>query len=264
MLNRLLITGAAGGLGKVLRKRLAPFAKTLRLSDVRSLGEGAPNEELMQCDLGDAAAVDELLCGVDAVVHLGGISVEDAFAPILNANIVGIYNLYQAARKHDVKRIVYASSNHVIGFYKQTDKIDPDVPMRPDTMYGVSKGFGELLSRFYYDRYGIETVCVRIGSCKEEPADRRMLATYLSYDDLTELMRCALLTPQVGHTIIYGVSDNRDAWWDNGKAAHLGYRPKDNSEPFRAKVHAQPPVAPDDPLMVFQGGRFVAHGPFDD
>lgn len=264
MLNRLLITGAAGELGKVLRSTLAPAAKTLRLSDVHDLGEAAPNEELVQCDLGDAEAVDRLLSGVDAVIHLGGISVEAAFAPILNANIIGVFNLYQAARKHNIRRIVFASSNHVVGFYKQTDKIDVDVPMRPDTLYGVSKGFGELLSRFYYDRHGIETVCVRIGSCKQEPADRRMLATYLSYGDLTELMRRALFAPEVGHTVIYGVSDNKDVWWDNGKAAHLGYRPQDSSEPFRAKVEAQSALAPEDPLLLFQGGRFVACGPFDD
>ncbi|WP_233575830.1 NAD-dependent epimerase/dehydratase family protein [Noviherbaspirillum saxi] len=262
-MNRLLITGAAGGLGKVLRERLAPFATTLRLSDLTGLGSAAPNEELFPCDLGDAAAVHEMLGGVDAVVHLGGISVEAAFAPILNANITGVFNLYEAARKRGVKRIVFASSNHVIGFYKQTEKLDAEAPMRPDSLYGISKGFGEILSRFYFDRYGIETVCVRIGSSFSEPADRRMMSTFLSYDDLTELMRCALQTPNVGHTIVYGASDNRDAWWDNSKAAHLGFHPKDSSEPFRAKVEAQPPASPDDPMMVYQGGRFVTHGPFD-
>jgi uronate dehydrogenase len=262
-MNRLLITGAAGGLGKVLRERLAPFAKTLRLSDLSALGTAAPNEELFQCDLSDAAAVHEMMSGVDAVVHLGGISVEAAFKPILDANIVGVFNLYESARKLGVKRIVFASSNHVIGFYKQTDKLDADAPMRPDSLYGISKGFGELMSRFYFDRYGIETVCVRIGSSFPEPLDRRMMATYLSYDDLTELMRCALQTPNVGHTIVYGASDNRDSWWDNSKAAHLGWQPKDSSEPFRAKVEAQPQVPADDPMMVYQGGRFVTHGPFD-
>jgi uronate dehydrogenase len=263
MMNRILITGAAGGLGKVLRERLAPFAKTLRLSDLAPLGAAASNEELYPCDLGDAAAVHEMLAGVDAVVHLGGISVEAAFAPIMNANILGVFNLYEAARKRGVKRIVFASSNHVVGFYKQTDKIDADDPMRPDSLYGISKGFGELMSRFYFDRYGIETVCIRIGSSFPEPADRRMMSTYLSYDDLTELLRCALQTPNVGHTIVFGASNNRDSWWDNSKAAHLGWQPKDSSEPFREKVEAQPQVSPDDPMIVFQGGRFVTHGPFD-
>jgi uronate dehydrogenase len=263
MLSRLLITGAAGGLGRVLRTLLAPYAQVLRLSDVQDLGAAASNEELVPCDLADAAAVHALLDGVDAVVHLGGISVERAFAPILQANIAGVFNLYEAARKLGVKRIVFASSNHVVGFYKQTDKLDADSPMRPDSLYGVSKGFGELLSRFYFDRYGIETVCIRIGSSFPEPADRRMMATYLSYRDLTELVRCSLETPNVGHTVVYGASDNRDAWWDNSKAAHLGFQPRDSSEPFRDKVEAQPPVPADDPMMVFQGGRFVTHGPFE-
>ncbi|SNS14680.1 uronate dehydrogenase [Noviherbaspirillum humi] len=263
MLNRLLLTGAAGGLGKVMRRELAGFAKTLRVSDIQGLGSGAEHEEVFQCDLGDAAAVNELVQGVDAIVHLGGISVEDKFEPILNANIIGLFNLYQAARRHGVKRIVFASSNHVVGFYRQDEVLDTEVPMRPDTLYGVSKGFGELLSRMYFDRYGIETVCVRIGSCMPEPKDRRMLASYMSYADFTELMRCALFKPEVGHTVIYGMSANRDVWWDNSKAAHLGFTPKDSSEPFRAAIEQQPPVAEDDPLMIYQGGRFVVAGPFD-
>jgi uronate dehydrogenase len=258
MLNRILITGAAGGLGKVLRSRLVPFAKTLRLSDMQPLGDAQSNEECVQCDLADAAAVHQLLEGVDAVIHLGGVSVEGPFEPILNANIIGVYNLYEAARKHGVKRIVFASSNHVIGFYKQTERLDTDSAMRPDGFYGVSKGFGELLSRLYFDKYSIETVCVRIGSCFDEPSDRRMLATYLSYDDFIELVRCSLFTPNVGHTVVYGASNNPASWWDNSKVAHLGYQPKDSSEPHRAKVEAKPEPAADDPLMVYQGGRFVA------
>lgn len=256
----MLITGAAGGLGHVLRKSLAPFARTLRLSDLQGLGEAGPNEELFQCDLADGRAVHEMLAGVDAVVHLGGISVEAPFGPILQANIVGVFNLYEAARKQGVKRIVFASSNHVIGFYPQTEHIDTDAPMRPDSLYGISKGYGELLSRYYFDRYGIETVCVRIGSCFAEPTDRRMMSTFLSYDDLTELVRCSLLTPSVGHTVVYGVSNNRDTWWDNSKAAHLGFQPKDSSEPWRAQVESLPPVAPDDPVAIYQGGRFPMTG----
>jgi uronate dehydrogenase len=263
MFKRLLLTGAAGNLGKVMRDRLAPFAEVLRLSDVKPFGEPRPNEEHVVCDLGDRAAVHDLLKGVDAVVHLGGISVETPFAPILNANIVGVHNLYEAARQHGVRRIVFASSNHVIGFYKQTETIDTEALMRPDTMYGVSKAFGELLSRFYFDRYGIETVCLRIGSAYSEPLDRRMMSTFLSFDDLTELVRCGLFAKNVGHTVVYGVSDNKVSWWDNTKASHLGFVPKDSSEPFRAKVEAAPPIEKDDAMAVFQGGRFVNCGPFE-
>jgi len=262
---RLLLTGAAGGLGRVLRERLRQHAVVLRLSDVAELAppaEGAA-EEVVRCDLADAAAVDALVAGCDAIVHLGGVSVEGPFEPILQANIVGVYNLYEAARQHGVKRIVFASSNHVTGFYRQDEVIDPRAPVRPDGYYGLSKAFGENLSRFYFDRYGIETVCVRIGSSFPEPKDRRMLATWLSYDDLERLVVASLTAPVVGHTIVYGMSDNRTTWWDNTPARHVGYRPEDSSEPFRAALEARQPVLDlNDPAAVYQGGGFVVKGPF--
>jgi uronate dehydrogenase len=214
--------------------------------------------------LEDAAAVLALLAGVDAVVHLGGVSVEGPFEPILRANIVGVHNLYEAARRHAVRRIVFASSNHVTGFYRQDEVVSPGDPMRPDGNYGVSKAFGELLSRFYFDRYGIETVCLRIGSSFPAPKDRRMLATFLSYDDLERLVVASLTAPVVGHSVVYGVSANARTWWDNTSARHLGFRPQDSSEGFRAAVEARD-VALDrsDPAAIFQGGGFVTRGPFD-
>ena len=169
--NRLLLTGAAGGLGTVLRQRLKPFCATLRLSDIADLGPAGAGEELVRCDLADARAVDSLLQEVDAVVHMGGVSVEGPWAPILAANIVGVHNLYEAARRHGVKRVVFASSNHAIGFYPQGKVIGTDISLRPDGNYGISKAFGENLSRFYFDRYGIETVCLRIGSSFPAPRD---------------------------------------------------------------------------------------------
>jgi uronate dehydrogenase len=262
--QRLLLTGAAGGLGRVLRQRLKPFARALRVSD-RERIEPAPNEDVVRCDLADKAAVHELVAGVDAIAHFGGVSVEDRYDAILQSNIVGVFNLYEAARKHGVKRIVFASSNHVVGFYKQSDRIDTEAPVRPDGHYGISKAYGENLSRFYFDRYGIETVCLRIGSSFPEVKDRRMLSTFLSYDDLVELVRRALFAPDVGHTVIFGVSDNSSSWWDNGKAAHLGFKARDNSESQRARVEAaNPPLDPSDPRRVYQGGAFTGAGPFDD
>ncbi|HZV94050.1 MAG TPA: NAD(P)-dependent oxidoreductase, partial [Caldimonas sp.] len=155
------------------------------------------------------------------------------------------------------------SSNHVTGFYRQDEVIGPDAPMRPDGHYGISKAFGENLSRFYFDRYGIETVCLRIGSSFPEPKDRRMLATWLSFDDLERLVVAALGAPVVGHSVVYGVSDNLTTWWDNPSAGPLGFRPQDSSEPFRAAVEArQPHLDPADPAVRFQGGGFVTRGPF--
>ncbi len=263
-MNRLLLTGAAGGLGVQLRRRLKPCCRTLRVSDIADLGAAAPHEELRPAALEDKAAVLALLEGVDAVVHLGGVSTEQPWEPILAANIVGAYNLYEAARKHGVRRIVFASSNHVTGFYRQDEVIAPADPVRADGLYGLSKAWGEDLSRFYFDRYGIETACLRIGSSFPEPRDRRMLATWLSYDDLERLVRACLTAPVVGHTIAYGMSDNTTSWWDNTAARHLGFRPQDSSEPFRAALEArQPTLDRDDPAVAFQGGAFVRTGPFE-
>ena len=261
--RKILLTGAAGGLGQALRQRLKANCEVLRLSDRASLGEPAPDEEIVLADLADAAAVSEMVRGVDAIVHLGGMSVEGPFGPILQANILGVYNLYEAARVHGVKRVVFASSNHVTGFYRQSETITADRPARPDGLYGVSKAFGEDLSRFYFDRYGIETACVRIGSSFPEPKDRRMLATWLSFDDLHRLITACLSTPVLGHTIIFGMSDNAVTWWDNAQARHVGYVPQDSSDVFRDAVYART-AAPDlsDPAVQFQGGAFVRTGPF--
>jgi uronate dehydrogenase len=264
MFGRLLLTGAAGGLGRELRRRLKPHCSHLRLSDVADLGPAAAGEELVNARLEDADAVLQLLAGVDAVVHLGGVSTEQPWSAILPANIIGVYNLYEAARKQAVKRVVFASSNHVTGFYRQDEVIDTRAPVRPDGLYGVSKAFGENLSRFYFDRYGIETVCVRIGSSFPEPKDRRMLATWLSFDDLERLVLACLSAPVAGHTVLFGMSDNTTTWWDNRHAAHIGYRPQDSSEPFRAAAQArQPLLDTTDPVVVFQGGGFVRVGPFE-
>jgi uronate dehydrogenase len=262
-LGRLLLTGAAGGLGQVLRHRLKPYAGTLRLSDVAPMGDADANEEIVRCDLADKSAVDRLVRGCDAIVHLGGVSVERPFEDILEANIKGVFHVYEGARRHGVKRVLFASSNHVVGFHEQGEVLDADCPRRPDGYYGLSKSYGEDLSRFYFDRYGIESACLRIGSSFPEPKDRRMLVTWLSYRDLTELVRCCLFAPRLGHAIVYGMSDNRDKWWDNGKAAHIGFQPQDSSETFRAKVEALPALDPADPAARYQGGGFVKAGPFE-
>ena len=142
-------------------------------------------------------------------------------------------------------------------------RIDANDPTRPDGNYGVSKVFGEALARLYWDRYGIETVCLRIGSSFPEPRDRRMLVTWLSYADLALLVRCALCAPKVEHTIVFGASANRDSWWDNHAAAHLGWTPRDSSERFRASIESKPAGDPDDPAERFQGGAYVKMGPYE-
>jgi uronate dehydrogenase len=262
--DRLLLTGAAGGLGRQLRPRLKRLCSTLRVSDIADLGAAAAGEEVRPARLEDAPAVHALLDGVSAVVHLGGVSTEQPWQPILEANVMGVVHLYEAARKHGVKRIVFASSNHVTGFYRQDEVISPRDPVRPDGFYGLSKAWGENVSRYYFDRHGIESACLRIGSSFPEPRDRRMLATWLSYDDLDRLVTACLTAPVLGHTIVYGVSDNTTTWWDNTSARHIGFRPQDSSERFRAALEArQPTIDLGDPAALHQGGAFVRMGPFD-
>jgi uronate dehydrogenase len=262
--KRILLTGAAGGLGKVLRERIKAWADVVRLSDIRidGLGAAKDGEEIVACDLADKAGVAAMMDGVDVVLHFGGLSTEYAFDDIMQANILGTANVYEAVHKCAVKRVIFASSNHAVGFYRTTDVIDADAPTRPDTFYGVSKCFGESLSRYYYDRLGIETVCVRIGSSFPEPQNRRMMTTYFSYDDLVELLRCSLFAPRVGHTIVFGQSDNAGSWWDNTKAAHLGFKAKDSSSKF---AHLFPATgeypAVDDVATTYQGGAFLLSGP---
>ncbi|WP_407315914.1 NAD-dependent epimerase/dehydratase family protein [Pseudomonas sp. nanlin1] len=263
--HRLLLTGAAGGLGTVLRESLKPHCEILRLSDIAPMPAAAgPHEEVWPCDLSDKHAVHQLVEGVDAILHFGGVSVERPFEEILGPNISGVFHIYEAARRHGVKRVVFASSNHTIGFYHQEQTLDAHAPRRPDGYYGLSKAYGEDMATFYFDRYGIETVSLRIGSSFAKPQNRRMLCTWLSFADLTQLIVKALAVPEVGHTVVYGVSANKTVWWDNHLAARLGYAPQDSSETFRAEVEAQPQPEPGDPAMIYQGGAFVAQGPFDD
>lgn len=261
---RLLLTGAAGHLGREMRPRLKAYCDTLRVSHRSdAIDPAGPGEELAVADLADKAAVMAMLDGVDAVVHLGGVSTEQTWESILDGNIVGMVHLYEAARRHGVKRIVFASSNHVTGFYRQDEVVSPRDPVRPDGFYGLSKCFGENLAQLYWDRFGIETVSVRIGSSFAAPRDRRMLATWMSFDDTERLIVAALTAPVVGHSIMYGMSDNATTWWDNTSARHIGYRPQDSSDVFRSEVEArQQTVDLGDPAVRYQGGAFVRTGPF--
>lgn len=262
MLKKLLITGANGGLGSVCRQRLPHLAETVRVSARRDLGEAAPHEEIVYCDLADKAGVEALVEGCDGIVHMGGQSVEAPWETIRAANIDGMFNLYEAARKASIQpRIIFASSNHAIGFHRQTDRLDATSVTRPDGLYGVSKVFGEALASMYHDKFGIETASIRIGSSFPEPKNHRMLSTWLSYDDLVSLIDCIFRVPALGCPIIYGASDNDSSWWDNADVAYLGWRPKDNAEVFREKLDAtQPKPARDDATAVYQGGAFCADG----
>ncbi|HEV7310436.1 NAD(P)-dependent oxidoreductase [Ensifer sp.] len=257
-MERLLITGAAGQLGSVMRKKLTSLAPVIRLSDRAPLDPPAPNEECVECDLADAAAVHELVKGCDAIVHLGGISVERPFSEILDGNILGLYNLYEAARANGQPRILFASTNHTIGYYPQDERLTAGVPYRPDGLYGVSKCFGEALARMYFEKFGQETALVRIGSCMTEPLNYRMLSTWLSHDDFVSLVEAVFRAPVLGCPVVWGASANDAGWWDNSHIGWLGWHPKDNAEVYREKILANTPKPnPTDSLVRFQGGAFV-------
>lgn len=265
--QNLLLTGAAGCLGRHLAPGLLPLAQQLRVSDLPAPLAGAglpPQAQAVACDLADAAAVLALLQGVDAVVHLGGVAVEGPWDPILQANVRGLHHLYEAARRQGVKRVVFASSNHVTGCYPQAQTINPEAdPPRPDGNYGLSKVFGEGIARLYWDRFGIETVCLRIGTATPTPPDCRALATWLSLGDLLRLVTAALTAPGVGFLVAYGISANTRRFHDSAQAwQRLGYVPQDNAETYATQV--QHLLLPEGPQRTLQGGSFLGIGPFDD
>ncbi len=264
-MTRILLTGAAGMLGKVLRKKLNGWKTILRVSDIADLGPARKNEEVVLCDLSDMDAVQNLVEGCDGITHLGGVSTENTFESILSANIRGTYNVYEAARKAGVPRILFASSNHTIGFHERETRLDANAPVRPDSLYGVSKCFGENLSRYYYDKFSIETACIRIGSSLPKPLNRRMLATWLSFDDLTALVKRIFEVDRLGHAIVYGVSDNKERWWDNHLTTYIGWIAKDSSEQFENNEEFTSKAVDRNDLDVrYQGGSFAAAGHFED
>jgi uronate dehydrogenase len=261
MLKKLLLTGAAGGVGTALRPLLSRISESVLLSDVSQIDDLAGHERFQRCDLADAHAVNELVRGVDGIIHLGGISLEKPFGMILNGNIIGVYNLFEAARHNGQPRIIFASSNHVVGYYRRDERLDSTAVPRPDTLYGVSKAFGENMASLYFDKFGQECLSVRIGSCFPKPANPRMLATWLHVEDLLDLCARGFEAPRLGHTVVYGVSDNHEAWWDNRHAAFLGWRPKHSSAKWRAEVLAEAGAQDlNDPAVIYQGGAFVTAG----
>ncbi len=263
--ERILITGAAGRLGSRLRTGLAPLARKLRLADRVALGAPQPHEEIATFELDDAQAVMAAAAGVDAIVHFGGAPLEAPWETVLASNIRGSYNIYEAARKQGVRRVVYASSVHAIGYHPLEAHIDAEAPHRPDSLYGLSKCFVEDLGRLYWDKFGIESVALRIFSSFPEPADRRMLWSWLSFDDCVRLVSASLTAPRVGFTVSFGMSDNTVKPVDNRLAGHLGFYPKDSAEPHRATVEAaRPPLDPKAPATEALGGWFVDLGHPDD
>jgi uronate dehydrogenase len=257
-MQRVLITGAAGDVGTRLRKMLAPHY-ALRLSDVRTPADLASGDDFVQADLTDIASIERACAGMDGILHLGGFAVEGPWETILNANIIGCHNLFEAARRAGVKRVVFASSNHAVGFYPRRRKIGTDEPVRPDSRYGVSKAFGEALGAMYAYKHGLRVTCLRIGNVANVPIDQRRLAIWISPEDLAQLVRIGLDHPSIRYEIFYGASDNERAWWDNEAAFRFGYRPQSRAEEFRDQaLAAQAKIAADRVADWYQGGSFCS------
>jgi uronate dehydrogenase len=238
---RVLLTGAAGKVGCRTRAFLANRCR-LRSTDVRELVANA-QDEVVQCDLSDIASTQEIVNGMDAVVHLAAIPRDADILEIAPANIIATWNMFDAARKAGVKRFVFASSNHVLGFYSPEEHLDTFVPLRPDGIYGASKVFGEAVGRLFWDKHGLECVCLRIGSVLDKPTELRHLSTWISPRDLNQLIWCSLSTPSVGFAIAYGMSNNARAWWSNDGMRVQGYQPQDRSEDYAADLLARAPDA---------------------
>jgi uronate dehydrogenase len=257
-MKRILITGASGGVGSWLRKLLQPHYE-LVLTDLKAPSALEPHETFIAADLADAAAIERAAQGVEGIVHLGGQSVEAPWEAILRGNVEGTYNLFEAARRQSVQRVVFASTNHAVGFYPRAQTIGARALPLPDSRYGVSKAFGEALGALYAYKYGLGVLCIRIGNVNDTPVDERRLSIWVKPSDLASLVRIGLEHDGLVYEVVYGVSDNARAWWDNSRARELGYEPEGKSEDFAAEALAAQAQLPADPVAgYFQGGPFCS------
>ncbi len=258
-MKKVIVTGAAGDIGTRLRKILKGAYPEIVWSDVRMPAGLAADETFIPADLADYAQVEKLVAGANGVVHFGGFSVEGPWEIIHRSNIVGCYNMFEAAYRAGVERVVFASSNHAVGFYPRSARIGTAVTVRPDSRYGVSKAFGEALGALYADKHGMRVTCLRIGNVADAPVDERRLSIWLKPEDLAQLVRIGLDHPDIRFEVFYGASDNQAGWWDNSNARRFGYRPQGRAEDFRHEALAAQQKLPPDPIGArYQGGPFCS------
>lgn len=252
-MSLVLLTGASGRMASALRPALNEDYGTVRLFSRSDPGPLSAGEESVRASLEDRPALERACRGARAIVHLGGKADEAPFEEILSSNIVGTYNVFEAARRAEVRRVVYASSHHVTGFHPVEEAVDPRSSVRPDTYYGVSKVFGEAIGRLYHDKWGLEVVCLRIGVCRPEPENSDQLRTWLSIPDSVRLVRAALSARlEEGFCTVYGVSDNRMRFWDTGSAREIGFVAQDSADEYRDRFEPTPPFS-----FRYQGGAFT-------
>ncbi len=257
---KVALSGAGGQLGRFLRTALSEQGVDLRSAGGRTpLEPTRPGEDVMHGDIRDPAVVDRMLDGVDVLIHMAGTSVERPLPEMIENNLVGLDAVYAGARRHRVKRIVFASSNHAIGMHSVGTKLSLDCDFRPDGYYGLSKMWGEGLARMYWDNHGIESVCVRIGSAIPRPTEFRHLSTWFGLEDLLQFtMRC-IDRDKVGYVVAWGVSDNTRSYWTPTRCDALGYVPKQNAEDYADEIlKAENPLS--GVAREYQGGSFAANG----
>jgi nucleoside-diphosphate-sugar epimerase len=258
----LLLTGSAGKLGQLLRPRLARDGRPLRLLDIADQAPAGPGEEVITGSVTDPDAMAAACKGVEAIVHLGGISMEAPWSDILEVNVDGTRTVLEAARAEGVQRIVIASSNHAVGYYTRDDAppegLPADLPPRPDTYYGFSKAAIEALGRLYHDRYGMDVICLRIGTCFEKPGSPRGLSTWMSPDDGARLIEACLAVESPGFRLVWGISRNTRRWFSLAAGEAIGYHPVDDAEKFADEYLGG--VEPDltEPVHHLLGGQFIA------
>ena len=258
-IRNLLITGGTGNIGRKLRQELGSRFARVRILDRLAPAELAANEDAVVADITDLAAVERAMAGMDGVIHLAGIPREAEFEAILQTNVIGTWNIYEAARRRGVERVVFGSSNHAVGFYPSHQRIDASALPRPDSRYGLSKCWGEAVGALYADKYGIRSLHVRIGNAVGTPYNARILKIWISARDLAQLCLIGLEHPDIHNTIVYGVSDNAGSWYDNSVAYGLGYRPRDHAENYTEEAMAGEAGLVHEPAaLYFQGGGFCA------
>jgi uronate dehydrogenase len=251
-----LITGASGLLGRLLTARLGALGWRLRLTDIKAFPDALPpNASFKRLDLEDREGVFRVAEGCGLILHFGGVSTEQSFETIFGPNLRGTFHVYEAARREKT-RVVYASSVHVVGLYERSAKLDQDCLLRPDGSYGLSKAYGEMLARMYWEKHDVESVLIRIGSTLPEATNERFLSTWLSHDDLISLMECCARTERVGCTIVWGASNNSRSFWGQDARHVIGWTPQDSSDHHAERALGK--VTNDPVAERFQGGVFVS------
>ena len=257
MNKKILVTGASGHLGGMLFNSLSAIGyKNLIGTDLKKKNI-KKNQKFILGNLKNFKTIVKMTKGIHAIVHFGAIPIEDTQQNILHNNIIGTYNLFEAARVNKVKKIIFASSNHAIGFHRRTTRLNQFSNQRPDSHYGLSKAFGEELSRFYADKFNIKSLCIRIGSCLRVPEDRRHISTWISYSDLTQLVNIGIKHKAIHHEVVYGASKNKRSWWNNSRAYKFGYKPKDSADKFDFRLLSKNEHR-DKMALLFQGGVFTS------